>query len=443
MTRTARDRRHGQDGARGRRARAGARLVTSSRSSVERRRATRHHRRALLGGADVAVEFTMPAAAPANIRALRRGRLPGRRRHDGLVRRAATRCADVVSERGGALLTAPNFSLGVNIFEQIVDARRARVLARSAGVRRARSSRRITRRRRTHRRARRRRSPTARRTSVGPARSRSRACAPDPFRARTSSSSTRRSSRFDLEHIARDRRVFAEGALAGGRAGSSASAACSPCATCSRARSRTRILNDSDSTTDGMRHRARHAVQRRRERRRGRASRACRLADRRGHSLPRAVRQHGRGRDDDARRALPRRRDRRASRRTGRVPIVAGAASNDTQKAIELVQGDARRRRDAPAAHVADVQQAAAARHRRALSRRSPRPSICRSSSTTCPGARRATSRRRRRSSWREHPGHRRHEGSVRATGADRRHHSRTRRRSSPCSPATTSSRFP
>ena len=75
--------------------------------------------RELLGGADVAVDFTVPAAAAANVRAVVAADCPivvgTTGWYDQLPAIAAW-----VNERGGALLTAPNFSLGVNVFEQIV-----------------------------------------------------------------------------------------------------------------------------------------------------------------------------------------------------------------------------------------------------------------------------------------------------------------------------------
>src|SRR5256885_1150543 len=74
---------------------------------------------ASLNGAEVAIDFTTPTAAPANVRATVvagcpivvgttgwLGELPG--------------ISAWVGARGGALLAAANFSLGVNAFEQIV-----------------------------------------------------------------------------------------------------------------------------------------------------------------------------------------------------------------------------------------------------------------------------------------------------------------------------------
>ena len=144
-----------------------------------------------------------------------------------------------------------------------------------------------------------------------------------------------------------------------------------------------------------------------------------RLADRGGRSLPRAVRLDRRGGDADAS------EHRRVVEITvevaeGRVPIVAGAGSNDTAHAIAL----SREMQAAGATHLlarlADVQQAAAARHRRALSRdRRCRRSADRRVQRARPhgeqhrgahdaGARRASA-------------HRGDQGSVRESGADRR----------------------
>ena len=87
--------------------------------------------RAALAGADVAVEFTIPSAAPVNIRALVALDCPivvgTTGWYDGFddVRK-------MVDERQGALLTAANFSLGVNAFEQIVT-EAARLLRAASG----------------------------------------------------------------------------------------------------------------------------------------------------------------------------------------------------------------------------------------------------------------------------------------------------------------------
>ncbi len=114
--------------------------------------------RAALGGADVAVEFTVPAAAPANIRTLVGFGCPvvvgTTGWYDGFddVRR-------LVEERRGALLTAANFSLGVNASSRSLPRPPARCARRPVSTRTR--SRRITPRRRTRRRERRRRSRAA------------------------------------------------------------------------------------------------------------------------------------------------------------------------------------------------------------------------------------------------------------------------------------------
>ena len=87
--------------------------------------------RAALGDADVAVEFTVPGAAPANIRAIVNAGCPvvvgttGWYEHYDAIKR------DVESSNG-AMLAATNFSLGVNVFERIVE-RAAALLARVPG----------------------------------------------------------------------------------------------------------------------------------------------------------------------------------------------------------------------------------------------------------------------------------------------------------------------
>jgi 4-hydroxy-tetrahydrodipicolinate reductase len=75
--------------------------------------------RASLRGADVAIEFTTPEAAVANVRAAVSAGCPivvGTTGWHGELSDVAKR---VIAEHG-AMLTAPNFSLGVNAFEQIV-----------------------------------------------------------------------------------------------------------------------------------------------------------------------------------------------------------------------------------------------------------------------------------------------------------------------------------
>ena len=85
----------------------------------------------MLNGAEVAVEFTVPEAAPANVRALVAAGCPvvvgttGWYDHLEDVRRD-------VNASNGALLAATNFSLGVNIFEQVL-ARAAELVAAAPG----------------------------------------------------------------------------------------------------------------------------------------------------------------------------------------------------------------------------------------------------------------------------------------------------------------------
>ena len=85
----------------------------------------------MLNGAQVAVEFSVPEAAPANVRAIVAAGCPvvvgttGWYDHLDDLRRD-------VNASNGALLAATNFSLGVNIFEQVV-ARAAELFAAAPG----------------------------------------------------------------------------------------------------------------------------------------------------------------------------------------------------------------------------------------------------------------------------------------------------------------------
>ena len=87
--------------------------------------------RETLAGADVAIEFTTPRAAVANVKAAIAAGCPivvgTTGWHDELP---AVR--EWVTAQGGALLAASNFSLGVNAFEQVV-ALAARLLAGVGG----------------------------------------------------------------------------------------------------------------------------------------------------------------------------------------------------------------------------------------------------------------------------------------------------------------------
>jgi len=162
-----------------------------------------------LCNADVVVEFTVPAAAPSNIKAIVAADYPvvvgttGWYDHFDEVKPA-------VLARRGALLTATNFSLGVNIFEQIV-AQAARLLSRAPGFEAAIVE--------THHSAK-------KDAPSGTANTLEKAAAAGWGRdipitsVRTGSVPGTHEFIFDapfetihLEHIARDRRVFAEGAL--------------------------------------------------------------------------------------------------------------------------------------------------------------------------------------------------------------------------------------
>lgn len=72
-----------------------------------------------LNGADVAIEFTVPEAALANVEATVAAGCPIVVGTTGWSRELPT-IAAWVNQRGGALLTAANFSLGVNAFAQVI-----------------------------------------------------------------------------------------------------------------------------------------------------------------------------------------------------------------------------------------------------------------------------------------------------------------------------------
>jgi len=85
----------------------------------------------MLAGADVAVEFTVPEAAPANVRALVAAGCPVVVGTTGWYDHLDDVRSDV-NRSNGALLAATNFSLGVNIFEQVL-ARAAELFAAAPG----------------------------------------------------------------------------------------------------------------------------------------------------------------------------------------------------------------------------------------------------------------------------------------------------------------------
>ena len=75
--------------------------------------------RATLADAQVAIEFTVPSAAPANIRACVAAGCPVVVGTTGWYEQLPSIRIEV-EEQGGALLAAPNFSVGVAIFDRVV-----------------------------------------------------------------------------------------------------------------------------------------------------------------------------------------------------------------------------------------------------------------------------------------------------------------------------------
>jgi 4-hydroxy-tetrahydrodipicolinate reductase len=164
---------------------------------------------ASLGGADVAVEFTVPRAAALNVRAIVAAGCPVVVGTTGWYDELAAVAADVEA-RNGAMLTATNFSLGVNIFEQIV-AVAARLLSRTPGFEAHLVE--------THHSAKK-DAPSGTATTLARAASAVWGSAIPITSVRTGSVPGTHELIFDaafeqihIEHIARDRRVFAEGAL--------------------------------------------------------------------------------------------------------------------------------------------------------------------------------------------------------------------------------------
>jgi 4-hydroxy-tetrahydrodipicolinate reductase len=165
--------------------------------------------RAALKDAEVAVEFTTPRAAPASLKAVIEAGCPVVTGTTGWYESRATVDA-LVKERNGALLVAPNFSPGVAAFNEIAKAA-ARILRTMPGF----DAHIIE----THHAAK-------QDTPSGTARSLEEAVAPDwggniPITSvRVGSVPGTHEVLFDapfeqirLIHAARDRRVFAEGAL--------------------------------------------------------------------------------------------------------------------------------------------------------------------------------------------------------------------------------------
>jgi 4-hydroxy-tetrahydrodipicolinate reductase len=164
-----------------------------------------------LGGADVAIEFTEPASAPANARACLAAGVPVVVGTTGWL--AALPALEAETARaGGRLLWAANFSLGVNAFLAVVAAAGARCATRASSAPRRDAPRGEEGRALGHR---------ARARARG-ARRLGRAIPTQ--RARRGTCPGTHALVFDapfeqivLTHEARDRRVFAEGALVAAR----------------------------------------------------------------------------------------------------------------------------------------------------------------------------------------------------------------------------------
>ena len=82
---------------------------------------------AALNGAQVAVEFTEPEAAPANVEAALRAGVPVVSGTTGWYSELP-RLRELATELNGALFTAPNFSIGVAVFARVAE-RAAALLA--------------------------------------------------------------------------------------------------------------------------------------------------------------------------------------------------------------------------------------------------------------------------------------------------------------------------
>jgi 4-hydroxy-tetrahydrodipicolinate reductase len=166
-----------------------------------------------LHGAQVAIEFTTPQGAPANIRMLAAAGCPVVVGTTGWNDQRAS-VEDVVRQYDAALLAAANFSLGVAAFERIV-AHAARVIARAGHF----DAHLVE----THHTAKK-DAPSGTALMLGAA-ARPGLGADVPITSvRTGSVPGTHTLVFDapfetitLEHVARDRRVFADGALAAAR----------------------------------------------------------------------------------------------------------------------------------------------------------------------------------------------------------------------------------
>src|SRR5690349_20410754 len=81
-------------------------------------------------GCDVAIEFTEPSAAVANLLQLAEMRIPAVCGTTGWLG-DLPRVRQAVEDTGSALVYSPNFSIGVNVFSRLV-AESARLLANEA-----------------------------------------------------------------------------------------------------------------------------------------------------------------------------------------------------------------------------------------------------------------------------------------------------------------------
>ena len=166
-----------------------------------------------LNGADVAIEFTVPDAAPANVRALLAAGCPVVVGTTGWYD-ALPAISEEVRAARSAMLYAPNFSIGVNVFQRVV-AEAARTIGAVPGF----DAHLVE----THHAAKK-DAPSG--TAIMLARAASDALGREvPVTSvRTGSVPGTHEIVFDapfetvrLEHVARDRRVFAEGALLAAR----------------------------------------------------------------------------------------------------------------------------------------------------------------------------------------------------------------------------------
>ena len=87
--------------------------------------------RDMLRGAQVAIEFTTPEAAPANVRACAAAGCPVVVGTTGWYDQLQTISGEI-ERANGAMLTAPNFSVGVAVFDRVV-AEAARLFGRLEG----------------------------------------------------------------------------------------------------------------------------------------------------------------------------------------------------------------------------------------------------------------------------------------------------------------------